>query len=98
MPSVTITNSAAELLPQNELRQALIIQNEDSSIVVYIKLEDQPNTTVSSTNHDHRLQPGASISFDEDVDGPVPTRKRITVIAASGTPRLSYYESESVER
>jgi hypothetical protein len=98
MPSVTIANTASEILPRNRLRKSWIIQNEDSSINVYIKKERAETPTVSSTDHDHRIAPGGSISANQLVDGIELVQDRITIIAASGTPRVSYIETEDIAR
>lgn len=98
MPSRTTTNSASELFPENQLRKSLAIQNEDSSINVFIKKERPGQNTVSATDHDHRLGPGAVISINNLTDGEEAIKARYTVIAASGTPRVSFFETEDVRR
>ena len=98
MPARTITDTAAELLPENKLRKSLIIQNEDAAINCFIKSEDPRNTTVSTTNHDHRIGPGGSLSLSLTEDGKEQVQARFTIIAASGTPLISFFETEDVVR
>lgn len=98
MASRTITNTAAELLPQNKLRRSFIIQNEDGTINVFIKFEKPGMTTVSSTDHDHRLGAGGLLSLNWQNDGKEQIQERITVIAASGTPLVSFFETEEERR
>lgn len=98
MPLVTISDSASELLPQNALRRSLIIQNEDGSINVYVKWEAPGSTSVSATNHHHRLGPGGSIALNSDTDGKEQIQERVTIIAASGTPAVSVFETEDIQR
>lgn len=98
MPSRTITDSAAELLPQNMLRKSFIVQNEDAAINVFISFEKPNNTTVSTTSHDHRIAPGGSIAVNTDTDGKEQITERITIIAASGTPLVSFFETEENRR
>ena len=98
MASRTITNSAAELIPENKLRTSLVIQNEDSSINAFIKREEPGQTTVSTTDHDHRLGAGGGIALNNLLDGKEYVQARFTIIAASGTPRVSFFETEEIER
>lgn len=94
MPSFTITNSAAQFIPENKLRKSLVFQNQDASINVFLKQEEPGNTTVSSTDHDFRLGPGLAIIFNMNLDGRKQLQGRWTAIAASGTPRLAILETE----
>ena len=98
MASRTITDSASELLPQNKLRKSFIVQNEDATINVFIKFERPAGLTVSATDHDHRIGPGGSISVNTDTDGLQQIQERVTIIAASGTPRVSIFETEDIRR
>lgn len=98
MASRTITNAASELLPQNKLRRSFVVQNEDAAIDVFLKFERPGLNTVSSTDHDHRISGGASIALNKDTDGEQQVQERVTVIAASGTPRLSFFETEDHRR
>ena len=98
MPSRTITNSAAELIPENRLRKSLLISNEDTSIDIFIKQEEPNNTTVSATDHDHLIGPRGVIGINSLIDGVKAIQGRWTIIAASGTPRVSFFETEDVKR
>jgi hypothetical protein len=98
MASRTITDSASEILSRSTIRKSFAIQNEDASIAVYLKREGNNSLTVSATDHDHRLSAGASIALNRDTDGIEATQDRWTIIAASGTPRVSYFETEDFRR
>lgn len=98
MASRTISNTAAEILPQNKLRVSWIVQNEDASIDIYLKQERPGTTSVSATDHDHRLAAGSALSLNNLTDGKEAIQDRWTIIAASGTPRISYFETETIER
>lgn len=98
MASRTITTTAAELLPQNRLRKSFIVQNEDTTIDVFIKFERPGNSTVSTTDHDHRMSAGGNIAVNQLTDGMDQVQERVTIIAASGTPRVSFFETEDIRR
>lgn len=98
MASRTVSNAASELLPQNANRKSFIIQNEDASIDVYIKLEPPSGLTVSATDHDHRLGAGDAIGLNSNSDGVREIQERITIIAASGSPRVSYFETQDIRK
>src|SRR3990167_5726236 len=98
MASRTITDTASELLPQNRLRKSFAVENEDSTIQIFIKKERPGENTVSTTDHDHNIRPGATIAINGDTDGLESVQDRWTVIAASGTPRISLIETESITR
>ena len=98
MPSRTITDTASELIPRNRLRKSFVVQNEDTTINVFIKQERAATLTVSTTDHDHRLGPGGSIALNDMSDGKEAIQDRWSVIAASGTPRISQFETEDVVR
>ena len=74
------------------------MQNEDSAINIFIKLEAPGTADVSSTVHDHRLAPGGNLSVSMFSDGPDAVQARWTAVAASGTPRLSFFETETISR
>ncbi len=95
MATKTLSTTAEEIFPRNRLRKSWIIQNEDSSIDVFIKLERAATPTVTTTNHDHRLAAGGNIALNEFLDGIEQVQDRWTAIAASGTPRISYFETEN---
>lgn len=94
MSSRTISNVAQELLPRNASRKSFVIQNEDSTDIAYIKLERAEVTSVSATDHDFRLGPGASLALNASTDGIQAIQSRITAIASANTPRLSFFETE----
>lgn len=98
MASRTISDTASELFPQNELRKSFIVQNEDSTINCFIKFEKPGTTSVSTTDHDHRIGPGGSLAVNTDTDGRRQIVERVTIIAASGTPRISFFETEDIRR
>jgi hypothetical protein len=98
MASRTVPNTASELLPSNRLRRSFVVQNEDASLAVFIKREGNDATTVSTTDHDHRLGPGAALALNFGTDGETSIQGRFTIIAESGTPRVSYFETEDVRR
>ena len=98
MPSRTVSTTAEELLPRNRLRKSWVVQNEDLAINIFLKQERVATPTVSSTDHDHRLTGGSSLAITGDVDGIEAVQDRWTVIAASGTPRVSFFETEDVVR
>lgn len=98
MSSETVSTAAQQIVLPNRLRKSLVIQNEDTAINVFVKLEQGTALTVSATDHDHLLGPGASIAFALQSDGDEQTKGRWTAIAASGTPRVSTFETEDVRR
>ena len=98
MPSRTITTTAAELIPENRLRKSLTIGNEDAAIALFIKQEEPGNNTVSATDHDHRIGPEGAAALNSLLDGEKAIKGRWTIIAASGTPRISIFETEDIKR
>ena len=98
MASRTITTTAEELKPRNRHRKSWIFQNEDAAINVFIKQERVATPTVSTTDHDHRLGPGGNLALNSDTDGTEALQDRWTIIAASGTPRISFFETEDIVR
>ena len=98
MPSKTISTSGEELIVRNRLRRSFIIQNEDGAINVFIKRERPGSTTVSTTDHDHRIGVGGNIALNSDTDGKEAIQDRWTIVADSGTPRISLFETEDVVR
>lgn len=65
---------------------------------MFIKRELAATPTVSATDHDHRIAAGASIALSDFTDGKESVQDRWTIIAASGTPRVSFFETEDVLR
>lgn len=98
MAARTISTTGEEILPENKLRKSFILQNESGSINVFIKQEDPGQTTVSETDHDHRLGPGGVLSLNSTLDGEDHIQARYTVVASSGTPLLSFFETEDIRR
>ena len=98
MASRTITTGGEEFLPQNKLRKSFVVQNEDATIDCYIKLESPGTTAVSPTNHDHRLARETSMALSFVNDGKEAIQARWTIAAASGTPRVSFFETEDIRR
>lgn len=96
--STKTIGAAAEVVPANANRRSLAILNEDGTDSVYIKREAGEALTVSSTDHDWKLGPGAAIAFNSTVDGIRAIRARYTAIASANTPRISFIESEDIER
>lgn len=93
-----ISDSASELFPANNYRKSFVVQNEDALITIFIKFESGNSLTVSTTDHTHRLGPLNSIALNYGNDGDVAVQGRWTVIATSGTPRISVFETEDVKR
>lgn len=98
MASRTLTTTAEEILPRNKLRKSWIMQNEDATINVFVKLEAPGTTDVSSTVHDHRIAAGGNLSVSLFTDGSDAVQARWTAVAASGTPRISFFETEEISR
>ena len=94
MSSRNISTTAEEILSRSRLRKSWIIQNEDSTINAFIKLEREATPTVSATDHDHRIGPGGNIALNNLTDGKEAIKDRWTIVAASGTPRISFFETE----
>jgi hypothetical protein len=97
--SVVVTSIIArELIPQNYLRKSLIVQNVDTVDSVFIKRERNSTNTVSATDFDFRLQPGAGIALNSQLDGTEAIQDRYTIIAAANTPSVSVFETEDIKR
>ncbi len=98
MPSFTTSTSAQEIIPRNAIRKSFIFQNEDATDSVFIKRERAENSTVSSTDHDHRIGPGGIIALNYGTDGIEAVKGRWTCIASANTPRISWFETEDITR
>lgn len=98
MATKLLSTTAEELLPRNTSRKSWIIQNEDASIDVFIKKESSETPTVSATDHDHRVAAGGLLALNFGTDGQQAIQDRYTVVAASGTPRISFFETEDIKR
>jgi hypothetical protein len=97
--STKLTSTGAEqLLTRNRYRKSFVIQNEDSTDTLYIKRERVATPTVSSTDHDHRLGPGAAMALNFNTDGIEAIQDSWTIVASANTPRVSYFETEDIVR
>lgn len=98
MATRTLSTAAEELLPRSRTRKSWIIQNEDTTDAIFLKFERAATPTVSSTDHDHRLGPGASLALNRLTDGSEQIEERVTAIAAANTPRVSFFQTEDIIR
>lgn len=98
MASKTISGTAELIMLRNRLRRSWVVQNEDASINAFIKRERDSTLTVSTTDHDHRLGPGGALTLNFGTDGIEAIQDSWSIIAASGTPRISFFETEEVVR
>lgn len=98
MPTRTVATSASEIIPSNSSRKSLAILNEDTTDSVFIKREGNDALTVSSTDHDWRILPGAAIGFNSQVDGLQGIQARYTAISSANSPRVAIIESEDIRR
>jgi len=98
MPSKTLSTVATEIIPSNSARKSLFIQNEDTQQVIYVKKERSESTSVSATDHDYRLGPGAAMAINNLTDGTEAIQARYTGIADGATPRIAFTESEDIRR
>jgi len=89
---------AAELVPQNASRKSFVFQNEDTADTIYVKKERPGNLSVSATDHDYKLFPGASIALNYLNDGEEAIQERWTFIASANTPRIAVTETEIFKR
>lgn len=98
MPSLATSTGAVELFPKNATRKSWIITNEDGTDSVFIKFERSESTTVSSTVHDYKIGPGGVIALNAQNDGIQRIQSRVTIIASANTPRVSWFETEDIDR
>ena len=98
MASKTLSITAEEILPGNTSRISMVILNEDTADSVFIKRERGEAITVSATDHDFKIGPGASLGLSNLVDGSEGIQARYTGIASANTPRISYFETENIKR
>ena len=98
MASRTLTTSGETIFDRSRLRKSMVILNEDSAIPLFVKREAPGVTIVSSTNHDHKIGPGGALSLNSVLDGVETIQERWTIVAESGTPRVSFFETEDVIR
>ncbi len=95
---VTTSVAASLLVNPNRLRKSVLFVNEDATDSVYLKFEKNSALTVSATDHDVRLSPGASFSLNSTLDGVEQIQGRWTVIASANTPVVSILETEEARR
>lgn len=95
-----VTSGAAAILlvVRNRSRKSLIFQNTDTADTVYIKRERAATPTVSSTNFDFKLTPGAAVGLNSLLDGQEAIQDSYSVIAAANTPIVAVFETEDVVR
>lgn len=94
-----VTSITASLLAnRNRNRKSLIIQNVDGTDAVYIKRERGPSYTVSATDFDFRVGPGAAVALNSLLDGTEAIQDSYTVIASANTPAVSIFETEDITR
>lgn len=98
MATRQLSTNAEEIFPRNRYRKSFVVQNEDTSDAIYMKREREPNTSVSATNHDHRIGPGGSLSVNSLLDGTEQIQDRWTIVADANTPRVSFFETEDIVR
>lgn len=98
MPLRTVPNTASELVPKNTMRKSLLLLNEDAANSVYIKRERSEATTVSATDHDHRIGPGASFSLNSTLDGREWIIGRYSAITSAGNVNIAVFETEDIVR
>ena len=94
MATREITNTAEQLIPPNRLRKSFVVQNEDAAKIAYIKQERPDALTVSATDHDHLLGPGAALALNNGTDGLEAIQSRWTIIASAAGTRISLFETE----
>ena len=98
MATRLLSTTSEEVFPRSRLRKSIAFENEDAVITIFIKQERAATPTVSSTDHTHALLAGATLSISSLTDGIEAIQDRWTAVAASGTPRLSFFETEDVVR
>lgn len=95
---ITTGAAALEAIPQSAIRKSLVLQNTDATDIIYVKRERKGALTVSSTDFDIKLGPGASLSLSSLLDGTEAIQDRYTCIAAANTPVLAVFETEDFKR
>lgn len=98
MASKTLSITATEVLPGNTSRISMVILNEDSTDSVFVKREANESLTVSATDHDFRIAPGAALALSNLIDGSNSIQARYTAVASANTPRISFFETENIRR
>ena len=95
---ITSGATAILLVVRNRNRKSLIFQNTDTADSVFIKRERAATPTVSSTNFDFKLSPGAAVGLNSLLDGKEAIEDSFSVIAAANTPIVAIFETEDVVR
>lgn len=95
---VALSTTAQLLIPRNRNRKSFFVQNIDGSIPIYLKRERAQTATASSTSFDYKLGPGAGIAINSFLDGTEAIQDSYTAIADSGTPSVSWTETEDIVR
>lgn len=98
MPLITTSGSVQEIFPRNTNRISFTIKNEDSTNSVFVKRERSELNTVSSTDHDHVIGPGGSLSLNSLLDGTTNIQERWTCKASAGSPVIAWFETENIIR
>ena len=92
------TGAAALLVVRNRNRKSVVFQNTDGTNVVYIKRERGPSFSVTSTNFDYRLGPGASFGLNSMLDGTEAIQDSFSCVAGAGNPVVAVFETEDITR
>lgn len=95
---VTSSVTAGLLIVRNRNRKSLIIQNTDTTDTVFVKRERAATATVSSTNFDFKLSPGAAVGLNSLLDGTEAIQDSYSVIASANTPVVAVFETEDIVR
>ena len=92
----TGSTSGQLLIPGNPYRKSLLFTNLDAAINVFVaQLEP---TVITTANAGVRLTPGQSLTLNVNDDGFYQVTERWSFIAASGTPIVAVFETESIRR
>lgn len=95
---VTSSITASLLIVRNRNRKSLIIQNSDTTDTVYVKRERAATPTVSATDFDFKLAPGAAVGLNSLLDGAEAIQDSYSVIASANTPVVAVFETEDIVR
>lgn len=95
---VTTGVAAVLVIVRNRNRKSMVIQNTDTTDTVYVKRERAATPTVSTTNFDFKLAPGASMALNSLLDGIEAIQDSYTGIASANTPVLAVFETEDIVR
>lgn len=95
---VTSGVAAILLVVRNRNRKSLIFQNTDTTDTVFVKRERAATPTVSATDFDFKLGPGASVGLNSLLDGTEAIQDSYSVIASANTPAVAVFETEDIVR